>query len=90
MTKEAENSAFHDALRKYPNAAEALHYFWNAAIAGTRPAPDAGLVEAATQAERDRCAEIVQMARAGDIDQDWRSVIHNIEGGDTIEQIKEF
>lgn len=45
-------------------------------------------VEAGRSAERARRAEIVQMARAGDIDQDWRSVIHRIKGGDTVEQIR--
>jgi hypothetical protein len=40
------------------------------------------------QAERERCAEIVQMARCADIDQDWRTVIHFIEGGMSIDQIK--
>jgi hypothetical protein len=38
--------------------------------------------------ERERCAEIVQMARMGEIDQDWRAVIHFIEGGLSVEQIK--
>jgi hypothetical protein len=32
------NRAFHDALRKYPDAFEALHYFWNEGIAGVAQA----------------------------------------------------
>jgi hypothetical protein len=33
------NRAFHDALRKYPDAFEALHYFWNEGIAGVAQEP---------------------------------------------------
>ena len=38
------NRAFHAALRKYPDAFEALHFFWNEGIAGDAPPPvsDAG------------------------------------------------
>ncbi len=45
-------------------------------------------LNAAVSAERTRCAEIVQLARFGEIDQDWRSVIHFIEGGLSVETIK--
>lgn len=41
-------------------------------------------------AERDRCVAIVQMARMGEIDQDWRAIISIIEGGMTLEQIKQL
>jgi len=40
------------------------------------------LVDAAVQAERARCAEIVQLARFGEIDGDFRSLIHRIENPD--------
>lgn len=40
--------------------------------------------------ERDRCAEIVQMARAGEIDTDFRTIVHFIEGGMTVDQIKKL
>ena len=42
----------------------------------------------AVEIERKRCAGIVQLARAGDIDQDFRSIIHRIESGDTVDEIK--
>ena len=38
--------------------------------------------------ERERCAEIVQMARAGIIDHDWRSITAIIKRGESIETIK--
>lgn len=38
--------------------------------------------------ERERCSGIVQLARQGDIDQDWRSVIHRIEQGDSLAEIQ--
>lgn len=59
----------------------------------TKPSPSRAedtATETATDAERERCAEIVQMARAGEIDRDFRAIISVIEGGMTIEQIKEF
>jgi hypothetical protein len=43
----------------------------------------------ATEAERKRCVEIVQLARFGEIDRDWRAIVHTIETGWTIEEIKE-
>lgn len=46
-------------------------------------------IEVAVQAERDRCAKIVQLARAGEIDTDWRSVIFLIKSGTSIEDIKD-
>lgn len=42
------------------------------------------------QKERERCAAVVQMARHAEIDQDFRAIIHIIEGGMTIDQVKEF
>jgi hypothetical protein len=42
----------------------------------------------ATTAERQRCAEIVQMARDDEVDRDWRTIIDMIEAGYSIEQIK--
>ncbi len=50
------------------------------------------LIEAAfaagEAAETDRCAGIVQLSRAGEIDTDFRSIIHFIEGGEDLESIK--
>ncbi len=37
------------------------------------------LVQSAIDAETERCAAIVQLAREGEIDQDFRSIIHRIE-----------
>ena len=48
------------------------------------------LMRRARGLERDRCAEIVQMARCAEIDQDWRTVIHFIEGGMSVDQIKKL
>lgn len=45
-------------------------------------------IDAARDAERKRCVDILQLARFGEIDQDWRSVISMIESGWTVEQIK--
>ena len=42
----------------------------------------------ATELERERCAEIVGMARFGEIDRDWRSIIHLIEGGQSVAEIR--
>lgn len=38
--------------------------------------------------ERERCSEIVSAARFGEVDQDFRAVIHMIEGGRTAEELK--
>jgi hypothetical protein len=43
----------------------------------------------AAEAERKRCVEIVQLARFGEIDRDWRAIVHIIETGWSIEEIKE-
>lgn len=40
------------------------------------------------EAERARCAEIIQLARCGEVDRDWRCLINMIESGQSIEQIK--
>jgi hypothetical protein len=45
-------------------------------------------VEQAVEDERKRCEEIVQLARFGEIDTDFRSIVGRIKNGDTIEQIK--
>ena len=45
-------------------------------------------VDAAVDAERKRCVEILQLARCDEIDRDWRSIIYRIEAGDTVEDIK--
>lgn len=37
------------------------------------------------KAERDRCARIVSAARMGDIDTDFRTLLHFIEIGDTMQ-----
>lgn len=42
----------------------------------------------AVDAERARCAAIVQAARAGNIDGDFRTIIHFIEDGASIDEIK--
>jgi hypothetical protein len=39
-------------------------------------------------AETVRCVEIIQAARAGEVDRDWRAIISMIECGRTAEQIK--
>lgn len=36
-------------------------------------------IEAGMNAERKRCADIVQLARDGEIDGDFRSIIHRIK-----------
>jgi uracil phosphoribosyltransferase len=38
--------------------------------------------------ERNRCEKIVQMARAGEIDADFRCIISIIRGGETLEEIR--
>lgn len=40
------------------------------------------------QQERERCAAIVTAARFGELDQDFRAIIHMIEGGLSVEQLK--
>jgi hypothetical protein len=45
------NRAFHAALRKYPDAFEALHYFWNEAFAGVAQTPK--VKEGAMNLDRD-------------------------------------
>jgi len=47
------------------------------------------LIEAAMAEERNRCLEIVGMARGGEIDSDLRTVLHFIRGGTSIESIRE-
>lgn len=42
----------------------------------------------ATAAERKRCTDIINAARFGEIDQDFRAIGHMIEGGLTVEQLK--
>jgi hypothetical protein len=44
--------------------------------------------EAGVQHERERCAAIVMAARFGELDQDFRAIIHMIEGGLSVEQLK--
>lgn len=39
-------------------------------------------IESAVNKERARCARIVQAARCGDIDQDFRTILHFINSGD--------
>lgn len=45
---------------------------------------------ASTITERRRCADIVQLARFGEIDTDFRTIIHFIEGGLSIEDVKKL
>lgn len=47
-------------------------------------------VSSAIKDERDRCEGIVQLARAGEIDQDFRTVIHFIQGGMSVEDVKKL
>ncbi len=42
------------------------------------------LIDDAIKAERKRCNRIVQAARNGEIDQDWRSISHRINTGDNL------
>jgi hypothetical protein len=44
--------------------------------------------DAAVLVERERCIDIVQAARFGDVDRDLRSIIHMIESGQTATEIK--
>ena len=43
--------------------------------------------EEARAQERDRCVAIVQAARCGEIDQDFRAIISMIEGGRSVEDL---
>lgn len=46
-------------------------------------------MKAAVSAERERCAAIVGAARCGEVDQDFRAIIHMIEGGSSAEELVE-
>ena len=65
-------------------------------VEGARSAADAALAEIgavrvreAAQAERERCMRIVSAARMGDIDTDFRTLLHFIESGDTMQYNEE-
>ena len=45
-------------------------------------------VAALVEAERRRCYDIVMAARLSEIDTDFRTILHFIDGGRTIEKIK--
>jgi hypothetical protein len=45
-------------------------------------------LKAAVYAERARCVAIVQAARFGEIDHDFRSIVHMIESGETVQQLQ--
>ena len=45
-------------------------------------------IDAAINAERQRCADIISAARFDEIERDWRSIGHMIESGKTLAQIK--
>lgn len=66
-------------------------YFGAGAMANARSEVTALLTQvqqAAISGERERCSEIASLARFGEIDQDFRAIIHIIDGGASIEQIK--
>lgn len=46
-------------------------------------------IDAAIDAERQRCADIISAARFDEVDRDWRAIGHMINGGRTVEQIKD-
>lgn len=50
----------------------------------------ADLAEAAVDAERKRCADLIMAARMNEIERDWRSLHSFIEDGTTVEQLKQF
>lgn len=45
-------------------------------------------ITTATDAERQRCVDIVSAARFGEVDRDFRALVHMIEGGRSAEEIK--
>lgn len=45
-------------------------------------------LEQGIRQERERCAAIVTAARFGELDRDFRAIVHMIESGLTVEQLK--
>jgi hypothetical protein len=103
MTEEKMRRALEEAARRLTQAAAVLEILGQhtAALGFLSDAKEAraalsqeGLVAGAdgdeTAVERKRCAEIVQLARFGEMDTDFRSIINAIESGKTVEEIKSW
>ena len=64
-----------------------LPFTWPAPPAPSTPADE---TNAAVNAERNRCAAIVEAARFDEIDRDWRSIIARIESGEAFPEPAAF
>lgn len=70
------------------NAQTALLIMNELASLGFAIVPKDLSVASAVETERDRCFAIVEAARFGEVDRDFRAICHMIEGGRSLEQIK--
>ena len=59
-------------------------------VTGSIPIPSYDIQSEEMMIERKRCIDIIQMARNGEIDTDFRSIIHMIKSGLSVEQIKNW